>query len=244
MKLKSLVLATILAGVAVPALSFAGTLPEGPHITTSGNSVIKAVPDMATMNINVVVTEKDAAAAKTAVDKRVAEYFEFLKKNGIDKKDINAANVRTQPKYDYNSVTQKSKVEGYTAMRSVEVKVNKLDQLNSLLDGALAAGLNEINSVEFGVANPQQYRDEARTKAIQNATEQANALAKGFNVQLGAVYSISYNAPAAVPFPVSARNYGGNMKAAVAQDLNVNETYEQESIDFNDQVDVVFELKR
>ncbi len=74
------------------------------------------------------------------------------------------------------------------------MKVKKLDQLNVLLDGALAAGLNEINSVQFGVANPQQYRDEARSQAIKNATEQANLLAKGFNVQLGPVYSINYNA--------------------------------------------------
>ncbi|MDD9341572.1 MAG: oxidative stress defense protein [Providencia heimbachae] len=244
MKLKSLVLAAMMAGVAVPTMSFANPLPEGPHITTSGNSVIKATPDMATLNINVSVTEKDAAAAKAGVDKRVAEYFEFLKKNGIDKKDINAANVRTQPKYDYSSVKQKSTIEGYVATRTVEVKVNNLEQLNSLLDGALAAGLNEISSVEFGVVNPQQYRNEAREKAIQNATEQANALAKGFNVQLGPVYSINYNAPAAVPFPVALRSAGAPMKAMLAQDLNVNETYEQESINFNDQVDVVFELKR
>ena len=98
MKLKSLVLAAMMAGVAVPAIAQANPLPEGPHITTSGNAIIKASPDMATLNINVEVTEKDAAAAKTGVDKRVAEYFEFLKQNGIEKKDINAANVRTQPK--------------------------------------------------------------------------------------------------------------------------------------------------
>ncbi|HBO21568.1 MULTISPECIES: oxidative stress defense protein [unclassified Providencia] len=244
MKLKSLVLAAMMAGIAVPTLSLADALPSGAHITTSGNAIIKASPDMATLNINVEVTEKDAAAAKAGVDKRVAEYFEFLKKNGIEKKDINAANVRTQPKYEYNNETQKSTIVGYTAVRSVEVKVNKLDQLNTLLDGALASGLNEISSVQFGVINPQQYRDEARTKAMQNAIEQANALAKGFNVQLGPVYSINYNAPNAVPFPISPRNLSAKMNAAGAQDLNVNETYEQESIDFNDQVDVVFELKR
>ncbi len=60
------------------------------------------------------------------------------------------------------------------------------------------------------VANPQQYRDEARSQAIKNATEQANLLAKGFNVQLGPVYSINYNAPAAVPYPMATRNYGGD----------------------------------
>lgn len=243
MKLKSLVLAAMVAGTAVPTLSLADALPSGPHITTSGNAVVKATPDMATLNIVVEVTAKDAAAAKAAVDKRVAEYFEFLKKNGIEKQDINAANVRTQPKYDYSSVKQKSTIEGYTAIRSVEVKVTKLDQLNTLLDGALAAGLNDINSVQFGVLKPEQYRNAARAQAIKNATEQASEVAKGFNAQLGAVYSINYNAPAAVPYPMATRAYGGKMKAA-AQDLNIDETYEQQSIDFNDQVDVVFELKR
>ncbi|AMG65190.1 oxidative stress defense protein [Providencia stuartii] len=244
MKLKSLVLAAMMAGVAVPAIAQANPLPEGPHITTSGNAIIKASPDMATLNINVEVTEKDAAAAKTGVDKRVAEYFEFLKQNGIEKKDINAANVRTQPKYEYDKESQKSSIVGYTAIRSVEVKVTKLEQLNTLLDGALKAGLNEINSVQFGVNNPQQYRDEAREKAIKNAIEQANALAKGFNVQLGPVYSVNYRAPDATPYPAPVMNYRAKMALSAAPERDVNETYEQQSIDFNDQVDVVFELKR
>ncbi|EKT55899.1 oxidative stress defense protein [Providencia sneebia] len=244
MKLKSLVLAAMMAGIAVPAMAQANPLLEGPHITTSGNAVVKAVPDMATLNINVEVTEKDAAAAKAAVDKRVAEYFEFLNKNGIDKKDINAANVRTQPKYEYSKSAEKSSVTGYTAIRSVEVKVTNLDQLNTLLDGALTAGLNEINSVQFGVNNPQQYRNEAREKAIKDAIEQATALAKGFNVQLGPVYSINYRAPEAVPYPAPVMRFNAKVAMSAAPESDINETYGKQNIDFNDQVDVVFELKR
>ncbi|EFB71630.1 26 kDa periplasmic immunogenic protein precursor [Providencia rustigianii] len=242
MKLKSIVVAALLAGLAVPTLSLANAVPEGPHISTSGNAAIKVAPDMATLNINVEVTNKDAAAAKAEADKRVAQYYEFLKKNGIEKQDINAANVRIQPRYDYGKMS-KPTLTGYTAVRSVEVKVTKLEQLNTLLDGALSAGLNEINSVQFGVNNPQKYRDEVRSQAMNNAKQQAEALAKGFNTQLGPIYSINYNAPSAVPYPMALRSSAGSMKAA-AQDLNVDETYEQQSIDFNDQVDVVFEIKR
>lgn len=39
-------------------------------------------------------------------------------------------------------------------MRTVEVTLRQLDKLNSLLDGALKAGLNEIRSVSLGVAQP------------------------------------------------------------------------------------------
>lgn len=37
-------------------------------------------------------------------------------------------------------------------MRTVEVTLRQLDKLNSLLDGALKAGLNEIRSVSLGGA--------------------------------------------------------------------------------------------
>lgn len=92
----------------------------------------------------------------------------FSRIKRIESSDINAANITTQPKYEYDKSAEKSKIVGYTAERSVEVKLYKLDQLNTLLDGALAAGLNEINSVQFGVKDPKHYRDEARNKAIDN----------------------------------------------------------------------------
>ena len=112
------------------------------------------------------------------------------------------ANITTQPKYEYNKVAEKSKIVNYTAEHSVEVKVYKLDQLNSLLDGALVAGLNEINAVQFGVKDPKRYRDEARSKAIDNTKGQAEALAAGFNVKISKVYSINYRTPYATSCPM------------------------------------------
>lgn len=226
----------------LPLLAQANSLPNGPHIVTSGNATIKATPDMVTLLINVAVTEKNAASAKSAVDKRVKEYFDFLNNKGIASSDINAANITTQPKYEYDKAAEKSKIIGYIAERSVEVKVYKLEQLNMLLDGALAAGLNEINAVQFGVKDPKRYRDEARNRAIDNAKAQAEALAAGFNVKLGKVYSINYRAPDATPYPMPKMKTMTQMVAAAASDSN--QTYEQQSIDFTDQIDVVFELKR
>lgn len=242
MKLSSIIFLAMMSVSSLPLLAQSNSLPNGPHIATSGNATIKATPDMVTLLINVAVTEKNAASAKTAVDARVKQYFDFLKDKGIESSDINAANITTQPKYEYDKSAEKSKIVGYTAERSVEVKLYKLDQLNTLLDGALAAGLNEINSVQFGVKDPKHYRDEARNKAIDNAKAQAEALAAGFNVKLGKVYSINYRAPDATPYPMPRMKAMNQMVAAAASDSN--QTYEQQSIDFTDQVDVVFELKR
>ena len=242
MKLKAIVLASVLA-LGLPSAAFAASEPEGPHITTSGNATIKVTPDMATLNIQVTERTKDAAQAKKQVDERVAKYFAFLKENGVVKEDIDAANIRTQPNYDYDKKTERQIINGYTATRIVNVKIKKLDQLNTLLDGALAAGLNEINNVEFGVSSPEQYKIKAREVAIKNAIEQASAVAKGFGADLGAVYSVNYRAPEATPYPIAQVRM--DVMALKAQSpAAVQETYQQQSIEFKDYVDVVFELKR
>ncbi|EMO4162718.1 oxidative stress defense protein [Morganella morganii] len=241
MKLKSLALAAMVALGGYAAAAQAAETPAGPHISTSGSAVIQAEPDMATLSINVTVKEKDASAAKAQADKRVAQYFDFLKAQGIEKKDINAANISTSPDYVYDKEKEESVIRGYNASRSVTVKVHDLNKLNTLLDGALKSGLNDISAVEFGVNNPEKYREEVRQKAISDAISQAKSVAKGFGTELGAVYSIGYNAP--LPVPVMARGkmmLAANAPAAVSAD----ETYEQQTIDFRDQVDVVFELKR
>ncbi len=241
MKLKSLALAAMVALGGYAAAAQATETPAGPHISTSGSAVIQAEPDMATLSINVTVKEKDASAAKAQADKRVAQYFDFLKAQGIEKKDINAANISTSPDYVYDKEKEESVIRGYNALRSVTVKVHDLNKLNTLLDGALKSGLNDISAVEFGVNNPEKYREEVRQKAISDAISQAKSVAKGFGTELGAVYSIGYNAPQ--PVPVMARNkmmLAAGAPAAVSAD----ETYEQQTIDFRDQVDVVFELKR
>ncbi|POY53575.1 oxidative stress defense protein [Pectobacterium versatile] len=239
MKLNALALAAAIGFGGVSIAAQAAELPDGPHIVTSGTSSVDATPDIARLAIEVSVSSKDAAEAKKQVDARVAQYFDFLGKNGIEKKDINAANLRTQPEYDYLK-TGGSVLKGYRAVRQVEVTLRQLDKLNELLDGALKSGLNEIRMVELGVANPETYRDDARKKAIEQATSQAEALAQGFNAKLGPIYSVRYHVANYQPMPM-ARMF---KTADAAVQSEAAQTYEQQTIHFDDQVDVVFELLR
>ena len=96
----------------------------------------------------------------------MAQYFDFLKAQGIEKKDINAANISTSPDYVYDKEKEESVIRGYNASRSVTVKVHDLNKLNTLLDGALKSGLNDISAVEFGVNNPEKFRAEVRQKPL------------------------------------------------------------------------------
>lgn len=238
MKLKAMAIAALLSITTLPLSGFAGEFPNGPHIVTSGKASVDVTPDIANLAIEVNVSSKDVADAKKQADERVAQYFAYLEKNGIERKDISAANLRTHPEYNFLK-DGRSELKGYRAVRQVAVTVRKLDQLNTLLDGALRAGLTEIRGVDLGVANPDAYRDQVRQKAIETATAQAKALATGFNAKLGPIYSIRYQVANYQPVPV-ARMFKA---ASVASEADVAQTYEQKSIQFDDQVDVIFELQ-
>lgn len=237
MKLKTLAIAAMIA--MLPLMGMAADLPEGPHLVTTGIGSIDVAPDMATLMIEVSVTNKEAAVAKKQNDERVAKYMDFLANNGINKADIAAANIQTRIDYGYNNSLSSSKAtKDYVAIRQVKVTVRDLDKLNTLLDGALSAGLNEIRDINLGVAKDEALRAQARKKAVDNALAQAKDLAKDFGVTLGPVYSISYRAPNPTSTPIM-RAY----KADSVSSNNADQTYQQQSISFDDQVDVVFDIK-
>lgn len=241
MKLKALAAAAMMIALPVTMQVQAAELPNGPHIVTSGTGTIEVKPDIATLLIEVKVSDKEAAVAKKQNDERVAKYMDFLDKNGIAKADIDAANIQTRLEYHYpNSGSNAEVVKDYAAVRQVKVTVRNLDKLNTLLDGALSAGLNEIRDVNLGVAKDEAYRAEVRKKAVDDAIAQAKGLAKDFGVTLGPVFSIRYRAQNNAPVPVMMRAY----KADSAAGTTAEQTYQQQTISFNDQVDVVFDLQR
>ena len=138
MKLKVLALAATLGLTTMAAQ--ASELPDGPHIVTSGTASVAAVPDIATLAIEVNVSAKDAASAKKQADDRVAQYLSFLEKSGIAKKDINSANLRTQPDYDYQA-----------ALRTVDVSNLRWKSCRSsrLRKAAMALAMRTASVVTF-----------------------------------------------------------------------------------------------
>ncbi|VFS62905.1 oxidative stress defense protein [Kluyvera cryocrescens] len=62
MKFKVMALAAVIGFSAMSVQ--ANELPDGPHIVTSGTASVDAVPDIATLSIEVNIAAKDAASAK------------------------------------------------------------------------------------------------------------------------------------------------------------------------------------
>lgn len=119
----------------------------------------------------------------------------------------------------------------------VEVTFRQLDKLNFLLDGVLKVGFNEICFVLLGVVQLDVYKDKVCKVVIDNVIYQVQELVNGFYCKLGLVYSVCYYV-----FNYQFSLMVWMMKVDVVL-VFVQEIYEQVVIQFDDQVDVVFQLE-
>lgn len=204
-----------------------------PHLETTGIGEITVQPDMAVFSVAVDEMRPSAKEAKLAADKAVTAFVDRLLAEGLDRSQIQSANISLQPQYHYPK-DKAPELQGYRATRTVTVTVSQLDQLNTYLDSALGDGINRINNIELKVSDESAVQEQARLAAIKDAQIKAKSLAEGFGQKLDGVWQISYQSHN--PRPVMMRMA---MDAAPANSAG----YQDTQITVRDSVDVIFKLE-
>lgn len=235
MKLKTCLAMTFLSSILLPLSAYSASVPPVEGLHTSGAATLSVPAEMVVIRVSVSAKQKDALTAKQSVDQRVADYFDFLEKNGIEKKDIDTTNINTGADYVY---TEKSgpRVSGYHASRDLKITLHQPEKLNDFLDGALKRQLNDINDIDFTVAHPEVYEEKVRQMAIQNAIDKAQSLAKGFGAKVGPAVSIKYITP------VEEERWHYISYQAKSAKAQIASTYSAKDATFMDRVEVVFSL--
>ncbi|MFQ6371830.1 oxidative stress defense protein [Shewanella sp. YIC-542] len=230
---KKLILPAALA-LLLPSLTVAGaaSAQERPLLETVGVSQIDAEPDLAQVTVEVVITADAATEAKQQVDKAVTAFIGRLQQAGVDKDDINSANLNLQPRYVYPKDSE-PQLSGYRASRTVTLQV-ALGQLNPLLDNALEEGINSVRQISLKSSREAELRLQARTDAIKDARQKAKALAAGFETELDGIWSIRYFDSS----PMPAVNVSRKLMMASADD----QSYQYGKVTFSDRVEVSYKL--
>ena len=198
MKTKILILGLVIAAL-LSACSPANQ--KNPRtISVAGMAEVTMTPDIAYINLGVHTEAANAAAAVQANNASTAKLLEALKAAGVAEEDIRTTNFSVYPSGKYDPQTGEQTGITYVVDNSVYVTVRDLDSLGELLDAAVKAGSNNINSIQFDVEDKSEYLSQARTAAVENGTQQAQELAKAGGVELGAVQTISTYEN--VPLPV------------------------------------------
>ena len=187
----------VLFAASLPATSaLAHEAAEKRSITLSATGAIKTAPDK--VDISTGVTS-EAKSAREALDKNtaaMAEAIEALKADGIDPKDIQTVNFSVGPIYEQRPYDRQPDgkaplVVGYRVTNQVRITLHDTKKLGALLDKLVSLGANQIDSIEFGVQEPETLKDEARKLALKNVTENAKLYAEAAGVTLGPILSIS-----------------------------------------------------
>lgn len=163
-------------------------------VNVAGRGVASAPPDLATIFTGVVTMAKTAKKALADNNNHFGQVLQVLKEKGIDDKDVQTTSFGVNPQFERRSGGERGKVIGYRVSNEVQVKVRDLDILGEVLDALVTAGSNNISGISFSLDDAKEATDEARTLAVDDATNRAKLYAKAAGVKLGKVLSISESA--------------------------------------------------
>lgn len=162
-------------------------------IVVSGIGEVGALSDIASIDVNLSKDGDTSKDAQNALNESITKTLEYLKTQNIEDKDIKSEYGGLNPKYSYDWKSRASKIIGYTANQSINIKIRDLDNANTVRTGLAEIGITDISGPTFSIDNEESLKDEARLKAINEAKEKAKVLAEELGVKLGKIVSYSDN---------------------------------------------------
>jgi uncharacterized protein len=159
-------------------------------ISVAGSGKVTVIPDMATINLGVVVERPTAKAAREAAAVAMTAVVGAVRGLGIADKDIATANVSLNPVYDYPA-NAAPKIRGYQLQNTISITVRDLAKLSDVLDNSVVAGATTVNGISFDVADRTAAEAQAREAAVKDAKTKADTLANGLGVRITGVASIA-----------------------------------------------------
>jgi uncharacterized protein YggE len=186
-----LLLAVVLSACGPAAITPAAGAQRTLNVNGAGQ--VNLTPDIAYIYVGVHTELSTAADAMAGNNVQTQKVIDALKKSDVDEKDIRTTNFNIWQMDKYDPATGMPTGEKvYAVDNTVYVTVRKLDKLGNLLDTLVKAGANNINSIQFDVADKTAATKQARDAAVNDAKTQAQELAGVAGVTLGEITSISF----------------------------------------------------
>ena len=159
------------------------------ELAVVGEGKVDVVPDTAYIDVGITVSNaKTVEEARGRIDTINNQLVESLKKLKISSQEIKTTNYSISPTYTYeNNINS---ISGYDGNATITVKTKKTEIVPLIIEEATKAGANQINNTRFIVDSPEKYRESAREKAISNAKDQAEKIAKSLGIKLGRVTNV------------------------------------------------------
>lgn len=201
-------LLTALFATMVP-LSTAGQTPEPDTerrvIEVEGTGTVQLDPDTADVNLGVITQNESLQTAQEENSATVQQIMDALSTNGVAEEDITTSGYWIYPVHEFDENGNMLGVTGYQVSTTLTVTIRDTEVVGSVLDAAVSAGANQVDSISFYVDNTDAAASQARQQAVEDARAKADELAAASDVIVIGVFSIKeVSSPEASPVPYDA----------------------------------------
>ncbi len=189
---KKIALALTLCALAGGMLGFSKAAVAEPGYITVSSSMTKEVdPNRAEVELRVEVTEKTAQAASEKNKQIATAVIDAIKPElslgAADSVKTSAFVVR--PDYYYGKDNKRT-LNGYVASNSIYVKTSNIQNIGKVIDRALTAGANNVDSLNLTLDNPNQFCLDVVQDAVKDTQFKAASIAKTLGTSLAGVKSV------------------------------------------------------
>jgi uncharacterized protein YggE len=169
-------------------------------VTLTGSGEVVAIPDVASFTYTISKVSETVTTAQEMATKQNNDILQLLKENGVDEKDIKTISYNIFPKYEWRVEPcfpgmicrgGENVLIGQEVSQTVQVKVRDTAKAGQILSMIGQREVANLSGLQFTIDDESVLRSEAREKAIADAKQKAEVLAKQLGVKIKRVVSFS-----------------------------------------------------
>ena len=190
----------ILAGASAAALA---QQPVS-SIRVTGDARVTAKPDRVQIDIGVTTRAPQSQDAAAQNARQVEAVLAAVRKAAGPAAVLKTISYSLNPNYQYHPNGGEPTIDGYTANNVVQVTLDELGKIGTVIDAATQAGANHVQGIQFTLRDQAAVRAQALREAAAKARAEADVLAEALGLKVVRVLSVEESSPGIVPVRVLA----------------------------------------
>ena len=186
--------------------------PPLSSIRVSGDAKVTVQPDRVQIDIGVTTRAARSQDAAAANARQVDAVLSAVRKSTGGAAQLKTVSYSLNPNYQYHASGGEPTIDGYTAVNVVQVTLDDLAKIGSVIDSATAAGANHVQGIQFTLRDQDAVRAQALREAAIKARAEAEVLAGALGLKVVRVLSVEENSPRIVPV----RAYAGAARVSAS----------------------------
>ena len=171
------------AGALTSACTHARVASSEPQtLQATGEAEVARAPTEASITLAVVTESKEAAVAVAENARAHETVLDAVNGQIGSAGSIESTGFQLNAVYDYGAGERV--FQGYRVSHNLEIRLWDLTKVGRVLDAAVAAGIEEVHGVQFGLRDAKEAQEEAIREATKVARARAEAAAMASGVRL------------------------------------------------------------